>query len=739
MAVFFIAFAVVVSNLFLGALAFSKNPKSATHRLFLLLTVILALWAVANSISVTVQSKEDIFFWVKAVMVITSAMFSTIYLLSATYPHNNFILPKKWVLLTVVITFVTQILVVSNQVFQRVDFANGIPAPVSGSGMVVFAANILGFFTLSIITLIKKYRQALGMEKTQLKYLLFGIITTFVLTNLTNFIFVNVLHLTEFVAIGPAFTLLLVGSISYAIIKHRFLDIRLVVARTVSFASLLGLLGILYALFFAYLSVIFSKASIEVRTVAVSTILALIMAFSFQYIRRILEKITDKFLYQNHYDPSKLLYDLALIMSSTLRLEDLTHQILQKLLKEMRITRGALILTEQGYIYQVASEGYSKIPELDEEKISSLMSPKQTIIMEELTETDARKELMRSLDLTVVEPLYSESHDIGLLVLGEKLSGDLYTPEDIRVLEILAPEVAVAIQNARSYEEIRRFNVILQGKVAQATSSLSIANDKLQELDKLKDDFVSVASHELRTPMTAIRSYAWMALHKSDIPLSDRLKKYLDRTITSTERLIKLVNDMLNISRIESGRVEILPEVFNIQTFVSDIFMEVGVRAKEKNLLLKIIYSTIPKVFADRDKVHQVLLNLIGNSIKFTPDAGIITVSFFSDGNSIETSIEDTGIGLDSGDLPSLFKKFSRLDNSYISSAASGGTGLGLYICKNLIELMGGKIWAKSDGIGKGAIFTFSLPVATNNILANSQNFIKKVNGGARMLEPVAI
>lgn len=266
-------------------------------------------------------------------------------------------------------------------------------------------------------------------------------------------------------------------------------------------------------------------------------------------------------------------------------------------------------------------------------------------------------------------------------------------------------------------------------------------NAKLHQLDKLKDDFVSLTSHELRTPMAAIRSYAWMALHRSGVPLSPNVEKYLARILISTERLINLVNDMLNISRIESGRVEISPEPVDLHSLVKDIIDEVYFsKSEEKRVNFVVLEKPVPKVFADPEKLRQVFLNLVGNSLKFTPAGGKITFDFFTDGRVVETSVTDTGVGISKEDLSKLFHKFSRLDSSYTAASTSGGTGLGLYISKNLVELMRGRIWVSSEGLGKGTTFTVSLPVATKDKVEHANEYaIKPKTGEAKPLEPVAI
>src|SRR3989344_3450061 len=327
-----------------------------------------------------------------------------------------------------------------------------------------------------------------------------------------------------------------------------------------------------------------------------------------------------------------------------------------------------------------------------------------------------------------VYPIFYHNEVIGAMIFS--ISGEEHEIPDLqreaimRIMEV----VGTVIERVKVYE-----------KLALTSQSLAIANEKLKELDKIKDDFVSIASHELRTPMTAIRSYAWMALNRSDIPLSAKLKKYLERTLISTERLIHLVNDMLNVSRIESGRIQISPEVFDLQSLIQDVVSEVELKAGEKSISLKVNYTNLPKVFADLEKIHQVLLNLIGNALKFTPKNGNIVLSLMSDGMFIQTTVADNGVGISKDDISKLFQKFGRLDYSYTAAAATGGTGLGLYICKKLIESMGGKIWSTSEGMGKGSQFHFTLPIASKQVINQASVNQTLREDGMMPLEPTAI
>lgn len=571
----------------------------------------------------------------------------------------------------------------------------------------------------------------------QIKYVFLGFLIGLV-GGLTNYFMWFGIPIPPF---GNILVTVYVALNAYAIIKHRFFDIRLMLARTISFTLLTVILGATYAFFFGVLSSLLINSIMQIRTIAISTAIALIMAFSFQPLRRILEMASDKIFFKGGYDSAKLLARLGSVMSVNIELKPLTIQVLEALIKEMKITKGAFVILGEGVapIYDVSKAGFDEEQILSYSEVSPFLPFSETIVFDELGENHL-KSLMRTIDVSIVKTLRVKDGPIGLLLLGVKESGEIYSDQDLKVLEILAPEIAVAIQNSKSYDKIKKFNVILTEEINKATADLKAANQKLEMLDRLKNDFVSIASHELRTPMTAIRSYAWMALNRSDVPLSKTLEKYIARILISTERLVNLVNDMLNISRIESGKIEIIPEPVDLFSLVKDIIDEVYFsKSEEKKIEFAVLEKLVPKVFADPEKLRQVFLNLVGNSLKFTPNGGKITFDFFSDGKTVEISVSDTGVGISKDDMSKLFHKFSRLDNSYTAAATSGGTGLGLYISRNLVELMHGKIRASSEGLGKGSTFTVSLPAATQDVLKDSEKYTVRVIGEVKPLEPAVL
>ncbi|MEK7571374.1 MAG: GAF domain-containing sensor histidine kinase [Patescibacteria group bacterium] len=305
------------------------------------------------------------------------------------------------------------------------------------------------------------------------------------------------------------------------------------------------------------------------------------------------------------------------------------------------------------------------------------------------TQTSAPYEEIKTV---FVFPLLARNEVIGTMVVGMRDEEAQISPDERDLLQRLVGSVGIALYNGFLYDELKR------------------TNDRLIQVDKLKDEFVSLASHELKTPMSAIKSYLWMVMDPREGALNEKQLTFIKRSYISVERLIKMVDEMLNISRIESGRINMNPTSIDMINLVDEVRDEVLPRANELGINIFIQPNeTLPPVLADANKIKEVLINLIGNALKFTPRDGAITISFSKAGEMIETHVQDTGVGIDPADLSKLFQKFSMIPTSYEGNEESTGTGLGLYISRSIIQLHGGQIRATSQGKGTGTTFTFSL------------------------------
>jgi signal transduction histidine kinase len=272
-------------------------------------------------------------------------------------------------------------------------------------------------------------------------------------------------------------------------------------------------------------------------------------------------------------------------------------------------------------------------------------------------------------------------------------------------IEVLAEEFNKMTEN------LQQAYAGLEQKVAARTQELAVANERLKELDHLKSDFVSHVSHELRTPLTAIKGAVDLILRQVAGPLTEKQVHYLTRVRSNTQHLAGLINDLLDLSKIESGRIEIKSSRVSLSGLLHEVVEALRPVAAEKVIALE---ATIREpsilVWADRDKINQVLTNLIGNAIKFTPVHGRVTVSASRNGGaSVQVSVSDTGPGVPPDEKEKIFAKFYQI--AKVNGENSKGTGLGLAISKALVELHGGKIWVESEP-SRGSTFSFTLPVS---------------------------
>ncbi len=259
-------------------------------------------------------------------------------------------------------------------------------------------------------------------------------------------------------------------------------------------------------------------------------------------------------------------------------------------------------------------------------------------------------------------------------------------------------------------EALRQAHASLEIKVADRTRALAAANERLQDLDRLKSEFLATMSHELRTPLNSIIGFTGILRQGLAGPLNAEQEKQLGMVHFSARHLLGLINDLLDLSRLESGKMEIALDDFKIAEVVAEVAQSLAPMAAQKNLALETALDDPALILrSDRKKCFQILLNLANNALKFT-DAGRILLAVRTTAESVELSVTDTGIGIKPESMAQLFEAFRQVDGS--ARRVYEGTGLGLYLCKQLATMLGGSIAAESE-FGKGSRFTITLPRAT--------------------------
>jgi signal transduction histidine kinase len=300
----------------------------------------------------------------------------------------------------------------------------------------------------------------------------------------------------------------------------------------------------------------------------------------------------------------------------------------------------------------------------------------------------------------------------------------------VELLIAFARQLAVALQNAQLYERTQQFSKELEEKISIATADLAranermkIANEKLQDLNKAKSDFIAIVSHELRSPLTSMLGFTDLLLQGETGALGPTQKEFVDIINQNTKRLIDLINNLLNLSKIEAGRVELKKEPLDLEKTVHGVIHNFRSLLADKRLVIKVVppAEPLPKIAADENQLARVLTNLLANAVKYTVPEGEIVVHITDGSETVQVDILDSGDGIESRDLTHMFERFYRAPRAKSENIV--GTGLGLAIAKSIIEIHGGRIWAESPltnadkelfswekRTNRGAKFSFTLP-----------------------------
>jgi len=309
----------------------------------------------------------------------------------------------------------------------------------------------------------------------------------------------------------------------------------------------------------------------------------------------------------------------------------------------------------------------------------------------------------------VAVPLQARGTVIGVLTVTSQAAHQFHE-EDQLLLSALADQAAIAIENAKLYEQVRQYAGELEAQVAVRTRELQETNQQLAAASRHKSEFLANVSHELRTPLTAVKGSVDNMLDGLTGEVNDKQLRYLTRIKANTDRLSRLISDLLDLSRIEAGKSDLKPTSLPVVALTKEVAEHLWPMAAEKRISLEVASADASMtVWADRDQVTQVLMNLIGNAVKFTPSHGTVAVAIQRSGDEwVQISVADTGPGIPADEATKIFEKFYQIATE--GRQKTTGTGLGLAIAKSLVEMQRGQIWMESD-VGRGSTFSFTLPV----------------------------
>ena len=429
------------------------------------------------------------------------------------------------------------------------------------------------------------------------------------------------------------------------------------------------------------------------------------------------------------------LHRAGLLFSTTLDREALLQNVLQTIVRELHYDRAMVAFFDRdqrmlrdtrmlGVSEEVAAFARSlEVPVTDPNSVEgtvvlqgrSILAGNIRDVWDRLHPFHQRLALAANVTSMISVPLKTKDLVLGALTVDRSQKHSL-TQDDANLLMTVASQVAIALDNADAYRQIESLNEGLEAKVRERTTELErlnkeqeVANERLRELDQLKSTFVSIVSHELRTPMTSIKGYMENMLDGLTGHLTEKQLSYLNRVKYNVERLTRMINDLLDLSRIEADRAELALRPVSLLELGTEVLESLQSLAREKSITLEACHhDLLPIIRGDRDKLHQILMNLIQNAIKFTPAGGEVRVESLVRGNEfVQISVADTGCGIQPEELAKVFEKFYRGES--VPSDARGA-GLGLAIVKSLVELHGGRIWVESTPCA-GSRFSFTIPL----------------------------
>ncbi len=462
---------------------------------------------------------------------------------------------------------------------------------------------------------------------------------------------------------------------------------------------------------------------------------ALLLAILYPAFRQWVQRWIDRLLFGEGYDRDRILREYSQGISNILDLHVLVTVSIGIISEAMEFQRGGLLVCDENPRLRlrpisgmgtmdvepiVMSETNPAIAYMIETGVPLLQYDLDLLPMYQDMAPEERSWL-GSLDVEVYVPIRAQEQLLGILVLGAKKSGEPYSSRDIALLRTLAGQTAIALENARLVEDLKRLNA----EITQLNQDLTATNDRLAIIDRTKSDFISIASHELKTPLTHIRGYTdiLMELAESGVVTPTIVRSNVQNISKGALRLQSVVDAMLDVSLIETEAFMIHPIPTSLRYTIERVLEGLKDALRERHQVVTTSgLESLPDIIADETRLHQAFRNIIINGIKFTPDGGRIDIrAYLLPGDEeVQVAIADTGIGIDAEHHELIFEKFYRVGDLNLHSTGQtkfkgAGPGLGLPIARGIIEAHGGRVWVESSGYDEealpGSTFFVRLPV----------------------------
>lgn len=713
-----------LSLIIFGISVLIRNSKEPLNLSFFLFSISVAFWLLLNYLSADTHVSHRISLLSNRLVLIAGGI-ALMALLGFVLQLAGWRNRIHWWGILLSVSGLSWLLCLTPFVVVTVKVSDGQVANVFGSMASVYFATLLITFISIMGGLIGGHYRVTGVRKVQLDTILKSLVIVIPVILVCNAL-LPLLGNYIAVSISPLSVALIVFAMYYVVAVHRLFDIRAFVFRAVAYALSSVVLGMVYVGPIIYVLDKIISVDISIRRLIVEIVASVFIATNFGRIKKQFDKYTSKVFFRDMYDSAELLGRLNRQLVSTTNLQKVLQDTADLITVNIKAEFCAFILNDlNGGEPRLFSFGEKKLHASTLRKASQVMKQtKEKILVTDYITSGSNfmKDTLMGEDIAVIVRFSSDndlSQSLGFMLLGYKKSGNPYDNQDILTLNSIADVLVIAIMNALNYEEIKNFTINLQKRVDEATRKLRRTNAKLIALDETKDDFISMASHQLRTPLTSVKGYLSMVLDGDAGTVTPMQRKMLDQAFVSSQRMVYLIADLLNVSRLRTGKFVIEPSRTNLAKLVTDEIKQLQETAKSHALKLDFIKPAgFPDLMLDETKIRQVIMNFIDNAIYYTPSGGRITIELMETPVSVKLFVRDSGIGVPKGEQQHLFTKFYRAGNA--RRARPDGTGLGLFMAKKVIVASGGSVIFESKE-GEGSTFGFVFAKETVGIRPETQ------------------
>lgn len=697
----------------IGLVTYLRNPRNKLYVLFFWVALSMAAWLAALMVGDLLISPTISLWAVRVATCVGTLIVPTMLYFGRYFPVKLYKIGPVFHLLAILPAGIFMALALTPWLIPSVDLADHQSAQPDGLG-VLYTLQSLYFvigMAAAVFVVLSKWQRLNARQRAQVRIVLIGFLIALI-TNIATGFFLTVAHQsTGFSNFAGSLSLLVfIGATAYAIIRHHLFDLRLAVVRALGFTVTVGLVSIAYTLLVLGIGVPLIATGHVTLIQSDPQLLwflppTLVAALTFHRLQRIIARLTQSLFYHNLYDTQMVLDKFSDALISDYNLHNIVASGLSVIREALRPSHTLFVVIGRDSAPSIEQlEGRSEPANLSM-LVENARRLKGRVLAKDQMPTGQWQREFEEEDISLVLRLGSSKNPIGILFFGPKRSGQLYNKQDIELLNLIAKNFAIAIENAQKYQQIAEFADTMHAEVLRATASLRRANSKLKTLDAMKDDFISMASHQLRSPAASVHDAIEM-LEQPYLTTEER-QRIIELAGASSERLLNVITDMLSVARIQAGHFTIEKSSVDLTGLAKRAIMQASALAAEKHITTQLDGPDKPhSIMADRAKMNEIMANLIENGIKYSPEGSQLKVSVRQEQGRTYFEVADQGIGVAKAERKNLFHKFYRAPNARVEHP--NGNGIGLFVVKTVVELHQGGVYYQP--LPDGSLFGFWLP-----------------------------